>query len=207
VAEKAASADESEEDREKAVKNASELEQKLALMGSSREQAEGNAQRAAVIRQVMYLDAPVYIRGVQCICMAYLTGGQEKAPGAVIDWPLFMAMMAHKMGNDTAFVHELPRQSPQNHHTVHGNAGNDTAFVLAYSTIMLNTDAHNPRLTGQVYTPPCKVDSVYRMVYLTGRGACRRACRRSSSSSPTGGPPIWRHSRMSSSQGCTTRFW
>ena len=24
-----------------------------------------------------------------------------------------------------------------------------TAFVLAYSTIMLNTDAHNPRLTGQ----------------------------------------------------------
>jgi brefeldin A-inhibited guanine nucleotide-exchange protein len=27
--------------------------------------------------------------------------------------------------------------------------GNDTAFVLAYSTIMLNTDAHNPRLTGQ----------------------------------------------------------
>jgi Sec7-like guanine-nucleotide exchange factor len=25
----------------------------------------------------------------------------------------------------------------------------DTAFVLAYSIIMLNTDAHNPRLTGQ----------------------------------------------------------
>lgn len=41
-----------------------------------------------------------------------------------LDLITFLTMMAHKMGNDTA-------------------------FVLAYSAIMLNTDAHNPRLTGQ----------------------------------------------------------
>ena len=35
------------------------------------------------------------------------------------------------------------------HHSMAHKMGNDTAFVLAYSTIMLNTDAHNPRLTGQ----------------------------------------------------------
>ena len=34
-------------------------------------------------------------------------------------------------------------------HSMAHKMGNDTAFVLAYSTIMLNTDAHNPRLTGQ----------------------------------------------------------
>jgi hypothetical protein len=48
----------------------------------------------------------------------------EKAPDVQIDLLTFLTMMAHKFGNDTA-------------------------FVLAYSTIMLNTDAHNPRLTGQ----------------------------------------------------------
>jgi Sec7-like guanine-nucleotide exchange factor len=41
-----------------------------------------------------------------------------------IDFCSFLAMMNHKMGCDTA-------------------------FVLAYATIMLNTDLHNPRLTGQ----------------------------------------------------------
>lgn len=46
---------------------------------------------------------------------------QEAADVAFVSWPLFVTMMAHKMGNDTA-------------------------FVLAYSTIQLNTDAHNPKL-------------------------------------------------------------
>ena len=49
---------------------------------------------------------------------------QEAAGSLELDLITFLTMMAHKMGNDTA-------------------------FVLAYSAIMLNTDAHNPRLTGQ----------------------------------------------------------
>ena len=49
---------------------------------------------------------------------------EDRASDVSIDVTTFLTMMAHKMGNDTA-------------------------FVLAYSTIMLNTDAHNPRLTGQ----------------------------------------------------------
>lgn len=48
----------------------------------------------------------------------------EVASNLELDLITFLTMMAHKMGNDTA-------------------------FVLSYSAIMLNTDAHNPRLTGQ----------------------------------------------------------
>jgi hypothetical protein len=46
---------------------------------------------------------------------------EAAADRAYVAWPVFITMMAHKMGNDTA-------------------------FVLAYSTIQLNTDAHNPKL-------------------------------------------------------------
>lgn len=49
---------------------------------------------------------------------------QKEAADLQLDLIVFLTMMGHKMGNDTA-------------------------FVLSYSAIMLNTDAHNPRLTGQ----------------------------------------------------------
>ena len=49
---------------------------------------------------------------------------QKEAADLELDLIVFLTMMGHKMGNDTA-------------------------FVLSYSAIMLNTDAHNPRLTGQ----------------------------------------------------------
>ena len=60
----------------------------------------------------------------QTIAASKQSEREASAVSAVVDWPMFVTLMAHKMGNDTA-------------------------FVLAYSTIMLNTDAHNPRLTGQ----------------------------------------------------------
>jgi len=63
---------------------------------------------------------------------------QAEAGDLELDLVSFLTMMAHKMGNDTA-------------------------FVLAYSTIMLNTDAHNPRLTGQA-----------RMSKATFIESCRR---------------------------------
>jgi Ca2+-binding EF-hand superfamily protein len=49
------------------------------------------------------------------------SAAEEVAGAAFVSWPMFVTMLAHKMGNDTA-------------------------FVLAYSTIQLNTDAHNPKL-------------------------------------------------------------
>lgn len=48
----------------------------------------------------------------------------EFAPGFTIGLPLFQTMVARKLGSDSM-------------------------FVLAYSVIMLNTDAHNPRLKGE----------------------------------------------------------
>ena len=46
---------------------------------------------------------------------------EKLSPGFRIELPMFLAMVARKLGTDTM-------------------------FVLAYSVIMLNTDAHNPRL-------------------------------------------------------------
>ena len=48
---------------------------------------------------------------------------ESLSPGFRIELPVFLAMVARKLGTDTM-------------------------FVLAYSIIMLNTDAHNPRLSG-----------------------------------------------------------
>ena len=48
---------------------------------------------------------------------------EQLTPGFRIELPMFLAMVARKLGTDTM-------------------------FVLAYSVIMLNTDAHNPQLKG-----------------------------------------------------------
>jgi hypothetical protein len=48
---------------------------------------------------------------------------ENLSPGFRVELPMFLAMVARKLGTDTM-------------------------FVLSYSIIMLNTDAHNPRLSG-----------------------------------------------------------
>eukprot|EP01052_Picozoa_sp_SAG31_P001003 SAG31_NODE_32_length_32319_cov_28.042681_13_plen_239_part_00 len=71
------------------------------------------------------------------------TAAQAASGKAYVSWPLFVTMVSTQtctlcqvpMGLTAVLIAQMAHKM-----------GNDTAFVLGYSTIQLNTDAHNPKL-------------------------------------------------------------
>jgi hypothetical protein len=101
----------------------------------------------------MYLDAPVYIWGVQCIYMAYLTGGGGRR--------------RHVRVHDR--VCTCITTPDNNHHTKH------TRIIVGWCVTAPDNN-HHTKHTGMIvgccsvaaHSPPCKIRHLYILCILQG---------------------------------------